>query len=466
MIVVVCIVWTACGGGSPQSSTPPSSGGQNSVTPSSVSLTPSAATLVIGAAEQLKATAQFSSNGVVQDVTGQATWSSSDATVVTVQTGQTNPGLVTAVAAGSATITATMDGINGTAAITVAAPVTGEIALTDMTPTQTYQGLQGGLYENVSNQVPADQDAAGKTFAAQVQPLDNSGNPSSSGKIVFTSIGMSNASDEFAVFVQAANSTTGVNHTTLSILNGAKGGITPCMWFPAAGAPSCSPQVGNQYDRIRDKVLTPAGLTEAQVQVVWIKEADGGPGVSGCGSNEGSPCRSLCDPNSAGCSNNPTDTDAVRYEQELGEILRAAKTRWPNLKLAFLSTRIYAGYATSDLNPEPYAYEYGFSAKSFIQAQINQIRTGTVDSVAGDLNYNNNTAPWVAWSAYLWADGTNPRKDGLVWCNGQAASPCNGEHDFQSDGTHPTSTGSRKVANLLMTFFTSSPYTSPWFVAH
>src|SRR6266849_5735326 len=95
MIVVVCIVWTACGGGgSPQSSTPPSSGGQNGVTPSSISLTPSAATLVIGATEQLKATAQFSKNAV-QDVTGQVTWSSSDATVVTVQTGQTTPGLVT-----------------------------------------------------------------------------------------------------------------------------------------------------------------------------------------------------------------------------------------------------------------------------------------------------------------------------------------------------------------------------------
>lgn len=436
----------------------------NAVTPTSISLTPNTATIVVGVTQQLQASAKFN-NGTVQDVTSQASWSSSDAAAATVQTGQTSPGLVTGVSAGTATITATFSGINGTAAVTVTSPVTGKVPLMDMTETETYQGFQGGLYENVSNQVPTDHDAAGKTFAGEIQPLDTSGNPSASGKIVFTSIGMSNAADEFGVFVETATSNASVNHSTLTILNGALGGITACMWFPATGAPSCSPQVGNQYDRIRDTILTPAGFSEAQVQVVWIKEANGGPGVTGCGSNGVSPCAPLCDQTTAGCSNTPTNTDAMRYEQELGEILRAAKARWPNLKLAFLSTRIYGGYATDTLSPEPYAYEYGFSAKWSIEAQINQIRTGTVDSVAGDLNYSAGTAPWVAWSAYIWADGPNPRSDGLVWCDGQVSSPCNSEVDFQSDGTHPSSEGEHKVANMLMSFFSSSPYTTGWFLA-
>jgi len=436
----------------------------SAVSATSISLTPNAATVVVGATQQLQASAKFN-NGTLQDVTSQAIWSTSDAAAATVQTGQTNPGLVTGVAAGAATITATFQGVNGTADITVTAPVTGKVPLMDMTQTQTYQGFQGGLYENVSNQLPTDHDAAGKTFAGEVQPLDTNGNPSPSGKIVFTSIGMSNAADEFGVFVQDATSNSKVNQATLTILNGALGGITACMWFPATGAPSCSPQVGNQYDRIRDTILSPAGLTEAQVQVVWIKEANGGPGVTGCGSDGSSPCQPLCDQTTPGCSNTSTNTDAVRYELELGEILRAAKARWPNLKLAFLSTRIYAGYATDTLSPEPYAYEYGFSAKWFIEAQINQIRTGTVDPVAGDLNYNNSTAPWVAWSAYIWADGPNPRSDGLVWCDGQVPAPCNSEVDFQSDGTHPSSTGIHKVANMLISFFSSSPYTTGWFLA-
>jgi len=201
------------------------------------------------------------------------------------------------------------------------------------------------------------------------------------------------------------------------------------------------------------------------VQVVWIKEANGGPGVNGCGSNGASPCQPLCDQTTPGCSNTATNTEAMRFEVDLGEILRAAKARWPNLKLAFLSTRIYAGYATDTLSPEPYAYEYGFSAKWFIEAQINQIRTGAIDPVAGDLSYNIGTAPWVAWSAYIWADGPNPRSDGLAWCDGQSSTPCNSEVDFQSDGTHPSSAGIHKVANMLTNFFSSSPYTTGWFLA-
>jgi hypothetical protein len=154
----------------------------------------------------------------------------------------------------------------------------------------------------------------------------------------------------------------------------------------------------------------------------------------------------------------------LRYEQQLGNILRAAKTRWPNLRQAFHSSRIYGGYATTDHSSEPYPYEYGFSVKWLVQAQILQIRSGgtSIDPTAGDLNYNAGAAPWTAWGPYTWANGDTPRSDGLVWCNGQANSPCTGEVDFQPDGTHPNTQGDQKVANLLMNFFLNSPYT-PWF---
>jgi hypothetical protein len=157
-------------------------------------------------------------------------------------------------------------------------------------------------------------------------------------------------------------------------------------------------------------------------------------------------------------------TEALRYEQQLGGILRAAKTRWPNLQQAFHSSRIYGGYATTDHSSEPYPYEYGFSVKWLIQAQILQIRGGgtTIDSTAGDLNYKTGTAPWTAWGPYTWANGDTPRSDGLVWCDGQTGSPCNGEQDFQPDGTHLNNQGDEKVANLLMSFYLDSPYT-PWF---
>jgi len=222
----------------------------------------------------------------------------------------------------------------------------------DMTPSENYLTFQGGLYENSGDTVPADHNTAGLAAAAAIQPLDTNGNPSASGKIVFVAVGRSTVVDEFAVFVNQAATNSGVNHATLSIVNGALTGAMPCVWSVTSGPPSCDPTLGNQYDRVRDVVLAPLGLTEKQVQAAWIEEYNGDPAADGF--------QSLCDPTVAGCSNNVSHTEALRYEQQLGSILRAAKTRWPNLRQVFHSSRIYGGYATTNHSSEPYPYEYGF----------------------------------------------------------------------------------------------------------
>jgi hypothetical protein len=439
----------------------------NNATVTSIVIDPVNPSLAVGQNQQFFANANYS-DGTMQDVTATASWSSSSIATATVETaGQQQPGNATGVAVGTASITASTGGKSGSTTLTVIQSSGNgqKIPLMDMTASQNYLSFAGGLYENSTDTVPSDHDADGRSIAGQIQPLDTNGNPSSHGTILFTSIGMSNAADEFGVFIGQATGSSQVNQTSLEIVNGAKGGITACMWVTAQGSPPCSLHTENQFDRVRDEVLTPNGLTEKQVQIVWIKEANGGPGEAGCGTSGDQPCDSLCNPSTSGCQNTSTSTEAVRYEMQLGQILRAAKQRWPNLKLAFISTRIYAGYATDDLSPEPYCYEYGYSAKWFIQAQINQIRTGTVDPTAGDLNYNNGTVPWVSWSAYIWANGPNPRSDGLVWCNGQSQAPCSGEVDFQTDGTHPNGTGQQKVATMLMNYFLNSPYSLPWFTA-
>jgi hypothetical protein len=43
----------------------------------------------------------------------------------------------------------------------------------------------------------SDHDAAGKAAGAAIQPLDQDGNPSATGAVVFLGIGMSNATEEF-----------------------------------------------------------------------------------------------------------------------------------------------------------------------------------------------------------------------------------------------------------------------------
>ncbi len=293
--------------------------------------------------------------------------------------------------------------------------------------TGKYKGFQGGLYENGSNDVPADHATDGRALAAQIKPIR--------GKFVLLAIGMSNTVIEFRGFQALADADTRINHATMTVINGAQGSMTACFWRFATENPvenGCrAPRpIRNQYDRVRDEWLKPAGLAEDQVEVIWLKNANPRPNISLPAS----------------------DAEAYVYEREIGEMARAARARYPNLKLMFISSRIYAGYASVPLNPEPYAYEYGFSVKWALQAQIDQMRSGKVDPIAGDLDYKKGIAPWIVWGPYLWADGTVPRSDGLTW------KPS----ELQGDGTHPNKEGVDKVAHLLMDFFMSSPY-APWF---
>jgi RHS repeat-associated protein len=81
-----------------------------------VAVTPSSSSLAIGSTATLTARATYS-DGTNQDVTAAATWTSSAANVASV-----NAGTVTAVASGSATITATSGSVSGSATITVTNP--------------------------------------------------------------------------------------------------------------------------------------------------------------------------------------------------------------------------------------------------------------------------------------------------------------------------------------------------------
>jgi hypothetical protein len=311
---------------------------------------------------------------------------------------------------------------------------TGLIPLSDL-GTGFYLGqFQGGLYEGGSNQMPAGHFNAGMDRLQSVRPRDALGNPSPSGRVVLMSLGMSNTTQEWCSqntpapcdswsFSGQAAASPLVDQSTLAIVNGAAGG---------QDAPDWDSPTDPNYDRVRDTILSPRGLTEGQVQIIWIKQANAHPLASLPAAN----------------------ADAYALVTQLGNIVRAAKTRYPNLQMVFLSSRIYAGYATSQLNPEPYAYESGFACKWVIQAQERQNRGLGIDPRAGNLSYD--TAPWIVWGPYLWADGLAQRSDGLTW-------QCS---DFRStDGTHPETPGRTKVGSMLLNFFLSSPHSAPWFRA-
>ena len=104
----------------------------------SIEVTPSSPTLTVNERQQLAATAIYSDN-TTQDVTAQATWVSSDPTVAQVTTGGRGPGgggrgNVTALASGSATISATVNGLSGSTTVTVSAATLVSVELNPAAP--------------------------------------------------------------------------------------------------------------------------------------------------------------------------------------------------------------------------------------------------------------------------------------------------------------------------------------------
>jgi hypothetical protein len=64
-------------------------------------------------------------------------------------------------------------------------------------------------------------------------------------------------------------------------------------------------------------------------------------------------------------------------------------------------------------------------------------------------------SPLILWGPYLWSDGMKHRKsDGQFW----------ERSDLVADGTHPSNSGRKKVAEQLLSFFKTDPHAQTWFV--
>lgn len=288
---------------------------------------------------------------------------------------------------------------------------TGLIPLTDMTAQQNYKGEDGGLYGGGKNEPPkAHQDAA-KAETAKIKPLDADGKPADDGKIALLSIGMSNTTQEYSAFKRLADGGRDKSPKVV-VVDGAQGGQDATRWDTADAAP---------WGQV-DQRLQAAGVTAKQVQVVWLKQALARPSQYGAFPGH-----------------------AKRMQEELAKTLKIARSRYPNLRVAYLSSRIYAGYAKSDLNPEPYSYEGAFAVRWLIQAQIRGDK---------ELSTADAKVPLLLWGPYLWGDGMNPRRsDKLIW----------EAKDFGQDGTHPSDSGRDKVAQMLLTFFKNDTLARVWF---
>jgi hypothetical protein len=282
---------------------------------------------------------------------------------------------------------------------------------------QEYQGFKGGLYPGGTNERPAEHEKSGLALAKQVQPLDAAGKPSPAGKIVLLSIGMSNTNQASQGFERHLAKADDINPRFLFV-NGAQSGMT------AARIQDPTSQSGELYWDTVEKRLKQAGVTPAQVQAVWIKQADAQP-------KSGFPAY------------------AKQLQAELARIVQLLPERFPNCKLAYLSGRTYGGFATIPLNPEPYAYESGFSVKWLIEDQLKGEPALNYDPKRGAVK-----APWLSWGPQLWANGATKRADGFYYV----------KEDFGKDGTHHSPAGQLKIGGAVMEFFRSDATTRPWFL--
>lgn len=290
---------------------------------------------------------------------------------------------------------------------------TGRIPLTDL-GAGLYEGYEGGLYPGGVNVRPAVHDTDADR-AARLELLDAAGQADpATGRIVFLTIGMSNTTQESQAFIPLATADPLFNRSVV-LVDGAQGGWSADRLV--------DPIQNATYWSTVEARLAAAGVTDAQVQALWLKEADARPSL-------------------------PFPDDARKLQQEIESIIGDIKSRFPNARQLYLSSRIYAGYATTDLNPEPFSYQSGFAVKGIVRDQLDGTESLNFDPDRGPVG-----GPWLSWAAYLWADGLAPRADGLIW-------DC---ADFQTDGTHPAASGRQKVAAMLLSFFKSDPVSSRWF---
>jgi len=297
-----------------------------------------------------------------------------------------------------------------------------EVDLPDL-GTGSYMGTEGGLYPGGSNDRPADHEADGLALANGIVPLDANGNYDPNGKYVLLSIGVSISRTMFTQY-QLTEQVDPTLNPHLVIVNGAIDGTD---------SPNYANFSDGSWQTILNFYLPYQNVTANQVVAVWLN-----------------------DPRSQPKGTYPLDM--AQQESDVIAALQNMQIYFPNLKMAYLESMHYGGYATNnpEILPEPYAYETGFAMQTVIADQING---------DADLNYNPNNgpvvAPWLSWGTYDWANG--------MLANGSALADSSGLEwscsDLGPDGVHASTVGKYKDAALLTTFFKNDETVEPWYLA-
>jgi hypothetical protein len=298
--------------------------------------------------------------------------------------------------------------------------------LIDFLPGQLYLGYEGGLYPGASNVMPAAHKNAGIQLSKSIKPLDINGNVDwENGKVLLVGMGASTAGNSWNHFIDLIPVEPGLN-PCLKVVNA-------CLGAKGMEVMNDTDQVLYSYaywDTIFNK-LEFYGVSPEQVQVAWAKTASKVDTVVIW----------------------PDQPDSISQKYEV--LMRVLHSKFPNLKMVYLTGFFYGGYADPtkefyDVVSEPGSYWNSFAVKWVVERQI-EGDPGLKFTEPGKV------APWIAWGPYVWADGLTPNSEGLFW-------EC--EVDFAPDGGgyHLTNAGKDKEAERIFDFFEHNPTTRRWFM--
>ena len=248
---------------------------------SSVAITPDSPSIPLGTGRQLTATGTFS-DSTTQDLTTQASWSSSDAGKATVGNGAGSKGYVTSVAEGGTTIQATINnattsGVSDSTTATISAAAVTSISVSpsnlSLADGRTQQYTATGTFTNNSN----SDITASVTWASSNTAVATISNASDSTKGKATAAGT--GSTTISATSGSVSGSTGLT-VTAAVLESISIAATPANASIAAGRTQQYAATGTYSDGSTATITSSVTWTSSDTSVATISNASGSNGLA------------------------------------------------------------------------------------------------------------------------------------------------------------------------------------------
>lgn len=261
------------------------------------------------------------------------------------------------------------------AQINCSAPNTGLTPFLDL-QTGYYMGYQAGLYPGGTNILSGPHLKSGKTIAQGIKPLDGDGNVNyGDGAVLIVSFGPSVPGHIFNKFVQHIRDPS-VNYN----LNPCVDAVNLCIGGKDISYGTDDSTADDYWSDLVSNVEA-IGYTAEQVQIGWMYF------------------------NAKGLTEEPVFPDnSILMKDLFVKFINKSKEYFPNLKIMYVSSRHWGGYADTTLTEyyslaEPASYQNSWTVKWLIEEQINN--TNPLLQYRGA----NPKAPYLLWGPNFWCDG-------------------------------------------------------------